>query len=43
MFNEMKSKVYDKSSIYLVKVIQSCVQVGMHTSRRLICDLNGIF
>lgn len=27
---------------YLVDVVQSLVQVGMHASRRFICDLDGV-
>lgn len=27
---------------YLVDVVQSLVQVGVHASRRFICDLDGV-
>lgn len=37
------SETYDSGGVYLVKVIQSCVQVGMHARWRLIRDLDGIF
>lgn len=37
------SDTYDGGGVYLVEVIQSCVQVGVHARRRLIRDLDGIF